>query len=112
MAKAPRSGERVRTADVPIMLAMVAREDRKHDITAWFGLNPGRIADIESGKHGSPPLAPANQLPPSGSPGPKARALRRVASRVEQLLAQGGVNSVPQAIDELRRAIAAFDRME
>jgi hypothetical protein len=112
MAIAARSGERVRAADVPIMLAMVARGDRKHDITAWFGLNPGRMADVEAGKHGNPPLAPQNQLPPSGSPGPKARALRRAAAQVEQLLAKGDVASIAKALADIRSAIERFDRME
>jgi hypothetical protein len=106
MPKAPRSGERIRPADVPAMLAMVARGDRKHDITAWYGLNPGRIKNLISGQHGNPPLAPANQLPPAGSPGPRARAIRQAAQRVEQLLSQG---DAAQALAEIKRAIAAFD---
>jgi hypothetical protein len=112
MAKAQRSGIRVTDAELPLILAMVARGDRRHDIAAWFGLNQGRIKQAEDGDYGQPPLAPANQLPPSGSPGPKARDLRRAATRIEQLLYQGGQNSVAQALDQLRRAMAQFDKME
>jgi hypothetical protein len=112
MVKAHRSGIVVTSADVPLILAMVARGDRKHDIAAWFGLNQGRIKDIEDGDHGSPPLAPADQLPPSGSPGPKALDLRRAAARVEQLLAQGDESAIAEALRLLRQAIARFDRME
>ena len=38
MAKANRSGIVVHQADVPIILGMVIRGDRKHDIAAWLGL--------------------------------------------------------------------------
>ena len=61
MTKAPRSGLSVSSADVPLILAMVARGDRRHDIAAWFGLNQGRIAEVEDGKHGTPPIAPPSQ---------------------------------------------------
>jgi hypothetical protein len=57
MSKAPRSGITVKNTDVPVILAMVARQDRRHDIAAWFGLNQGRIKEVEDGKHGNPPLA-------------------------------------------------------
>lgn len=63
MAKAKRSGIVVRKVDVPIILGMLARGDRKHDIAAWFGLNQGRIADVEAGEHGYPPAASKAKLP-------------------------------------------------
>jgi hypothetical protein len=107
MARARQSGIVVTVADVPLILAMVHRGDRRHDIGAWFGLNQGRIKEVEDGDYGNPPPAPANQLPPAGSPGPRARNLRRAIARVEQLLTQG---SLPQALEELRRAISDFDR--
>jgi hypothetical protein len=112
MAKARRSGIVVTSADVPLILAMVARGDRRHDIGAWFGLNQGRIKEVEDGDYGSPPPAPPNQLPPSGSPGPKALDLRLAAGRIEQLLAAGGTNAAAEALQVLRQAIARFDRME
>jgi len=106
MPRARPSGIVVTTADVPLIKGMVARGDRRHDVGAWFGLNQGRIKEVENGDYGTPPPAPANQLPPSGSPGPRARNLRRDVARIEQLLSQG---NVPQALAELRRAIADFD---
>jgi hypothetical protein len=110
MARAPRSGIVVTDEDVPLILAMVARGDRRHDVGAWFGLNQGRIREVEKGDYGLPLSAPANQLPPSGSPGPRARSLRSAAGRLERMLAEG--TPTPQALEALRRAIAAFDRME
>lgn len=75
MARAARSGITVNPADVPVILAMVARGDRRHDIAVWFGLNQGRVKEVEDGRHGPLVLAAANSLPPSGSPGIKARTL-------------------------------------
>jgi hypothetical protein len=46
---------------------MILRGDRKHDIAAFFGVNPGRIADVESGRRfPSVPAAPQADLPPAG----------------------------------------------
>lgn len=108
--KAAKSGIQVNPADVPFILAMIAREDRKHDIAAWFGLNQGRIAEVEEGKHGNPALARADQLPPSGSPGPRARELRGAVARVHAILTNQGAVGVPEAIQRLAAAMAEFDR--
>jgi hypothetical protein len=106
MAKASRSGIVVTTQMVPLILGMVQRGDRNHDIGAWFGLNQGRIKETKSGDYGLPPAAPQNQLPPPGSTGPRALELRRDAAHIEQLLVKGNLS---QALRELRRAIADFD---
>lgn len=86
MAKASRSGIQVRDADVPVILAMIARGDRKHDIAAWFGLNQGRVAEVEQGEYGTTALAANGVLPPSGSPGLKARELRELLDEVRELI--------------------------
>lgn len=58
-------------ADVAIAKGMLLRGDPNHDVSAWFGLNPGRVANIKSGKaegakwkHVQP--APPHELPPPG----------------------------------------------
>jgi hypothetical protein len=107
--RAPRSGLKVHSNDLPIILGMVARGDRRHDVAAWFGLNQGRIKEVEDGKHGTASPAPANKLPPSGSPGPKARELRASAHAISQLLAKGDVAGATQ---RLAQAIAEFDKNE
>jgi hypothetical protein len=109
MARAERSGRRVRAADVPLILAMIARGDRRHDIAAWFGLNQGRIAEVEEGQHGSPPLAHGVTLPPSGSPGPKALTMRSELDRVIMALQSGDVATATRLV---REAIAHFDKDE
>ncbi len=106
MAKAHRSGIVVTDDMLPIIRGMVARGDRRHDIGAWFGLNQGRIKEVEDGDYGSPTPAPANQLPPAGLPGPRARKLRHTIAQVRQLLSEG---KAIEASAEIQRAIADFD---
>lgn len=112
MAKASRSGLTVQARDVPIILGMVDRGDRRHDIAAWFGLNQGRIKEVEDGTHGTPPLASPAQLPPSGSPGPKARALRTAVERARKILAEGGPDAVNEAAIALTNGVSRYDKNE
>jgi hypothetical protein len=90
---------------------MVARGDRRHDIAAWFGLNQGRIKEIEDGRHGPLSIARGTELPPSGSPGIKARELRQAIERVRNRLASDSVD-MSAAVQLVDRAIAQFDRNE
>jgi hypothetical protein len=112
MAVAKKSGIVVRSADVPLILGMVARGDRRHDIAAWFGLNQGRIAECEDGKHGNPPVAGPAQLPPSGSPGPKARALRAKVNAALAALKKANGPDVATAIQRLEEGIGRYDLNE
>lgn len=73
---ASKSGLHLQAADIPLVLGMVARGDRKQDIAAWFGVNPARIQEAINGEFGTPPMAPAHALPPIGSPGVKGRRVR------------------------------------
>ncbi len=109
MAKAVRSGITVKKADLPIVQGMIARGDRKHDIAAWFGLNQGRIAEVENGDHGLAMPASSHLLPPAGSPGPKARELRRDVDAVRELLQRGDTAG---AVKRLNKAMEQFDKNE
>lgn len=109
--RAERSGRRVRAADVPVIMAMVGRGDRRHDIAAWFGLNQGRIAEVEEGKYGNPPLAIGAALPPEGSPGPKALALRGTVAKVIAALEDPAADCAA-ALRSLKAAAARFDERE
>lgn len=76
--------------DASIVKGMLARGDMQHHIAAWFGVNPGRVADVKTGKkypHVVP--APADALPP---PGPY------IAKRLDLPIE-----------DQLQRALAEFD---
>lgn len=109
MAKA--SGYHVTSADVPVVLGMVARGDRSHDVAAWFGFNQGRIKECKDGKYGSPAAAPATTLPPKGPPGIKGRRLRDSSAAALAAL-QKGPAGLQQAIDHLTQALATYDANE
>jgi len=91
---------------------MIDRGDRQHDIAAWFGLNQGRIKDTENGKYGLPPVAPEAQLPPSGAPGLKGRALRDQVRRALQTLSSDPATKSLAATGLLKKALADFDKNE
>lgn len=95
--------------DAAIVLGMVARGDKRHDIAAWFGENQARIAEIEQGSHGSISAAPAADLPPKGAPGPKGRRIRAFAKKALDAL---NANDVETAKKALQDGIAAYDRHE
>lgn len=106
--RARASGYTLRAADAPIIFGMVAREDRDHDIAAWFGVNQGRIAEVKDGtKFGIVPAAPADQLPPSGPPGIKGRRLR---TAIEAAIASLDKGDLKAAKDQLLEAKRRYDR--
>jgi hypothetical protein len=109
LPKADRSGIRVQPWHLPLILGMVNRGDRNHDIAAWFGLNQGRIKEVKDGEYGIAQPAPLEKLPPSGAPGPKASALRERAETVHMLLKAGDMAG---AMKRLEEAMAEFDKNE
>lgn len=112
MVRAARSGIVLTNSIISRILAMVERGDRRHDIAAWFGVNQGRIKEVEDGEHGLPPLAPVNELSPSGSPGPKAEALRYTVEKIHRILTENGASGVNEVLDHLKEATTEFDRNE
>lgn len=106
---ASKSGIHLEPADIPIVLGMIARGDRKHDIAAWFGVNQGRIAEAEDGKFGTPSMAPPNQLPPKGPPGLKGRRMREAVSTAIAHL-NGGDSEA--ALAALQEAVQSYDANE
>jgi hypothetical protein len=108
--RARASGLSLTNHDAAIVEAMIARGDRDHDIAGWFGVNGGRIAGVKSGEHG--PLSPADpkDMPPAGSPGPKARKLRFAVQVALDALTADGAGAVPAIIERLQKAIERFDK--
>lgn len=49
---AKKSGYRLEPDDIPIVRGMIARNDRRHDIAAWFGVNQGRIPGADKDDYG------------------------------------------------------------
>jgi len=73
MTRAKNSGIRLSDQDVALVKGMLNRGDRQHDIAAWFGVNGGRIAEINAGdKFSWIEPASQNELPPQG-PYPSGR---------------------------------------
>jgi len=106
---ANKSGLHLEAADIPIVLGMSLRGDRKHDIAAWFGVNQGRVAEAERGKYGTPAAASVSQLPPKGPPGIKGRRLREAATTVARLLDKSDVAAAREA---LKDAVNEYDSDE
>ena len=53
--------------EISIVKGMLRRGDRQHDIAAYFGVNGGRIGEINTGQRGSEvSAADAQDLPPPG----------------------------------------------
>jgi hypothetical protein len=105
------SGYTLGKADAPTIFGMVAREDRDHDIAAWFGVNQGRIAEVKDGsKFGIVAAAPSSALPPKGPPGIKGRRLRTAVERAIAQLQADDPNSA--AIPILIKARAKYDEHE
>jgi hypothetical protein len=109
MARGNSSGIRVRAGDVPIIVGMIARGDRHHDIAAWFGLNQGRIKDAQDGKYGPPHTQSGTHLPPKGPPGIKGRYLREA---IGSALARLKAGDSADGISEIQNAIELYDTDE
>jgi hypothetical protein len=104
------SGLSLKAKDAPIIMGMVARDDRDHDIAAWFGVNQGRIAEVKDGsKFGVVGAAPANELPPKGPPGIKGRRLRSSVAAALDSLDNGRAD---EALRRLREASVRYDADE
>ena len=92
--RAQPSGVHLSADDAAVVKGMRLRGDRQHDIAAWFGVNPGRIAEVLNG-HLFQDVAPAAAaaLPPVG-PYHSGRAAAEAV----------------QALEEARAAIAQAER--
>lgn len=106
---AKASGISLTAKDIPVLLGMAARDDRNHDIAAWFGVNQGRIKEAKDGKYGKPAPASPKSLPPKGPPGIKGRRLREAIDDVFALLAKGDISGVKRSLDA---AVKQYDANE
>lgn len=68
MTKARASGVRLTFRDTEVVMGMLARGDRQHDIAAYFGVNGGRIGEVATGDNIYPnaEVVPEEKLPPPG----------------------------------------------
>lgn len=90
------------TSDIALIKGMLARGDRQSDIAAFFGVNGGRIAEINTGAR-SPEVPAANGeiLPP---PGPYVMSAR-TALKAKQTL-----EALRDLIDESLAEISAWEK--
>ena len=95
--------------DAQVVLGMVNRGDKHHDIAAWFGENPARVAEVIAGGFGHPKPAEGSELPPKGSPGTKGRRMRAFAAKALKALEDGNASAAAQV---LKDGLEAFDRHE
>jgi hypothetical protein len=112
MPRGKASGIQLTTSDARIVLGMVARDDREHDIAAWFGVNQGRIAEAKAGEYGTSSAAPASELPPKGPPGPKGRRLHNTAKKVVAILESKGADGAADALAALREGVKRYEQNE
>jgi hypothetical protein len=109
VSKGKASGYHLTNHDASIVLGMIARGDRDHDIAAYFGVNQGRIAEVKNGEFGSTSAVPAEQLPPKGPPGVKGRRSRYSLGEIAKALDAGDTS---KAKDLVQQAIARYDANE
>lgn len=64
--RASSSGITLTAKDAAIVKGMIQRGDRQHDIAAWFGVNGGRIGEINTGAKFSEVAVATKNLPPPG----------------------------------------------
>jgi hypothetical protein len=95
--------------EMEIVVGMINRGDKQHDVAAWFGENSGRIPEILNGDHGNFTAAPADQLPPKGPPGIKGK---RLYAFVEKALREFDDGNQDTAIQVLKDGIARFNKPE
>ena len=112
MSRGKASGYSLTNKDASVVLGMVARGDRDHDIAAWFGVNQGRIAEVKSGSHGAVSAAPAAELPPRGAPGVKGKRLRASLRKVIEQLEADSATGVEEARKTLKEAVQRYDANE
>lgn len=99
--------------EASIVMGMLSRGDKNHDIAAWFGENPARVAEVKDGTaFGAVPAAPPAELPPKGAVGPRARRLRAYARDALAVLVEKGPDGVVRAIKELKEGLHHFDAHE
>ena len=96
--RAASSGRRLTEYDAALVKGMGARNDRHHDIAAWFGVNQGRIAEVLSGKKFSYVVTAAPDVLPPRGPYSSGRA------------AHQSVIALQQAKSALHDAIADIDK--
>ena len=88
--------------ETALVLGMIKRGDKQHDIAAFFGVNGGRIAEVSTGNCDYPSTQPApeNELPPK-APYPSPYKSMRAKAMIEDLAREVGKTSDPASAKKL-----------
>ena len=101
--RAESSGRRLSVPDAAHVRGMIQRGDRHHDIAAWFGVNQGRIAEVnDQTLHPGVAPAPRNQLPPPG-PYTSGRSAQKAITALED--AKKALEEAAKNIDRVLKDI-------
>lgn len=95
--------------DAKLIIGMLARGDKQHDVAAYFGENQARIVEATEGKYGTTEAAPKEELPPRGAPGPKGRKLRAFVRKATDAIEAGNPT---EALKYLHEGAANWDKNE
>ncbi len=109
MARGKASGCALTIRDASIVIGMISRGDRDHDIAAWFGVNQDRIAEVKEGKYSPAAAADASELPPKGPPGVKGKRLK---AAVDKALASLAAGDIGRTMEALQNGKAAYETNE
>ncbi|MBV8647852.1 hypothetical protein [Paludibacterium sp.] len=103
MTRAEPSGRRLNEKDAALVKGMLSRGDRHHDIAAWFGVNQGRIAEVNQGTaFANVPTAYESDLPPKG-PYSSGRAAHRAIQALENV--QSALDLAKETVDSALKEI-------
>ncbi|MGB9152697.1 MAG: hypothetical protein WCD70_06385 [Alphaproteobacteria bacterium] len=95
--RAEPSGRKLNKKDAALVKGMLGRGDRHHDIAAWFGVNQGRIAEINQELTFSNVVAASEpELPPKG-PYSSGRAAYRAIQALENV--QSALDLAKETVD-------------
>lgn len=103
--RAEPSGRKLNQKDAALVKGMLERGDRHHDIAAWFGVNQGRIAEVNQGlSFADVAAASAPELPPKG-PYSSGRAAYRAIQALENV--QSALDLAKETVDSALEEIRA-----
>lgn len=106
------SNRHVEPMMVPLIKGMLDRGDLQQDIAAFFGLNSGRIAEINTGqKHADVPAVSANLPPPGPYLTPYALWRARVALEQVHLEVDTAAADFEREVRKLRTRVATAVRI-
>jgi len=92
--------------DARIIIGMLARGDKQHDVAAYFGENQARIVEASNGDFGTLEAAPSSELPPKGAPGIKGRRLKAFSEKALAALESGNTE---EAIKQLKAGLDRYN---